>query len=150
MKIFIIVIFYYIPSLLFSQIKIDDVGDNWKEKITTSLHLIEKIDKEKYDTLMKYCNHITFWSGNFSTTEDSTTIMISQKDMNLNSINNIACVLIHESFHLKNYNKKLNSDKEEILAYKYELEFINKITDVEYWIPSHAIQMIGEYQERLK
>ena len=59
MKFFIIVIFCYIPSLLFSQIKVDDVGDNWKEKITISLRLIEKIDKEKYDTLIKYCNHIT-------------------------------------------------------------------------------------------
>ena len=150
MKIFIIVIFYYIPSLLFSQIKIDDVGDNWKEKITTSLHLIEKIDKEKYDTLMKYCNHITFWSGSFSSTEDSNTIMISQKDMNLNSTNNIACVLIHESFHLKYYDKKLNSDEEEILAYKYELDFINKISNVEYWIPKNALKMIEIYQGRLK
>ena len=150
MKIFIIVIFYYIPSLLFSQIKVDDVGDNWKEKITISLHLIEKIDREKYDTLIKYCNHITFWSGDFSTTEDSTTIMISQKDMNLNSINNIACVLIHESFHLRYYNKKLDSDREEILAYKYELDFINKISNVEYWIPKNALKMIEIYQGRLK
>ena len=71
-----------------AQIKIEDVGDNWKYKVTEALLLIKSTDSEKYLTLIEVCNHISFWNGGFSTTEDSKTIMISQKDMNFNSINN--------------------------------------------------------------
>jgi hypothetical protein len=76
--------------------------------------------------------------------------MVSQKDMMLNSYNNIACVLIHESFHLKNFNKNLNQNQEEIDAYKYELDFTVKLDDIEFWIQGHAIKMIEFYRERLE
>lgn len=145
MKKILIIIFCYIPAILFSQIKIDDIGDDWKHKVEVSLEIIKNNDRPKYDTLLKYCNYITFWSGNFSTTEDKTTIMISQKDMTSNSPNNISCVIVHESFHLKNYGKNLNPNFEEYCAYDYELDFLKKLDGAEQWLFKHIDKMKSYY-----
>ena len=147
MKKFLIISFCYIPTILFSQIKIDDVGDNWKQKVEFSLEIIKNNDRPKYDTLLKYCNHITFWSGKFSTTEDKSTIMISQKDMVSNSSNNLSCVLVHESFHLKNYGKNLDNNFEEYSAYEYELDFLKKLSGVESWLFTHIERMMSYYKK---
>jgi hypothetical protein len=106
-----------------------NVGDNWKAKVATSLSLIKQVDPNKYELINDVCKHITYWDGDFSTTEDSVTIMISQKDMRFNSINNIAAILVHESKHLfyLKHNIKLPPNYEEILAYHYELEFLSKM-----------------------
>jgi hypothetical protein len=113
--------------------------------VEVSLEIIKSNDRPKYDTLLKYCNHITFWSGNFSTTEDKSTIMISQKDMTSNSPNNISCVIVHESFHLKNYGKNLNSNFEEYCAYDYELDFLKKLDGAEQWLFKHIDKMKSYY-----
>ena len=44
MKKILIIIFCYIPAILFSQIKIDDIGDDWKNKVEISLEIIKKIN----------------------------------------------------------------------------------------------------------
>jgi hypothetical protein len=131
----------------YSQIKIDDVGDDWRTKVISSLSLIKQVDPNKYELINDVCKHITYWDGDFSTTEDSVTIMISQKDMRFNSINNIAAILVHESKHLfyLKHNIKLPPNYEEILAYHYELEFLSKIPNVEPWLVNNALKNIEYY-----
>lgn len=98
---------------------------------------------------MKYCNHITFWNGDFSTCEDSTSIMISRQDM-LSSINNIACVIVHESYHLKVYKNNIDPDLEEYEAYKYENDFIKHLENYELWLKSHTLKMMKYHLDRYK
>lgn len=148
MKTYLLLIFLLFFNNIFGQIKIEDVGDDWKQKVENSIQLIKEKDKVKYDTLVKYCNHITFWNGNFSTTEDSTSIMISQKDMNSNSLTNIASVIIHESYHLKKYKSKMNIDLEEYEAYKYEYSFLEKLSTQEYWLKIHCLNMMNFYLKK--
>jgi len=150
MKTNLLLFFLLFFNNLFGQIKIEDLGDNWKQKVESSILLIKETDKSKYDTLIKYCKHITFWNGDFSTTEDSISIMISQTDMNSKSINNIVSVLIHESYHLKKYKSDMDADLEEYEAYQYELEFLRKLDNCEYWLRSNCIKMMVFHLERYK
>ena len=132
-------ILLFLPAVCNGQIYIENIGDNWRQKINQSIQNIKQIDTNYYNSLIKTCNHVSFWNGNFSTTEDSTTILISQKDMQLNSINNISAALIHESYHLYiiQNNIKLEPKREEYLAYLYELEFLKKIQNVEIELIEH-------------
>lgn len=140
----------FFNNLLFSQIKIDDVGDNWKLKVETSLLLIKQYDKPKYDSLMKYCNHITFWNGRYSTIEDSKTIMLSQLDMNTDYLYNVCCAIVHESYHLKYYNQPNDKNCEEYLAYQYEIEFIKRLEQPLPWLHEHALRMSSFFEEKCK
>lgn len=148
MKYILLIILFLTSFNSYSQIKIDDIGDNWKYKVDSALTVIKTYDPQKYDTLVKYCKHITFWVGDFSSTEDENTIMISQRDMKLNSINNIASVLVHESFHLMRWKFSEDNDisSEEVLAYNYELSFLYKIPNVEKSLINHAKKMIELYK----
>ena len=69
---------------------------------------------------------------------------IFSKDVKLNSINNLAAVLVHESFHL--YLRKreiiLTPNQEEYFCYYYELGLINKLSNVEDWLIQHTKQQI--------
>ena len=148
LKVIVISFFLIIVNLTHSQISIDDIGDDWKLKVEKSLTLIKQTDPDKYDTLLKYCNHITFWNGSFSTVENSKTIMISQMDMKSNLINDISCVIVHESYHLKMFNVVNNDFCEERDAYKYEIDFIRKLDNPEKWLLSHAIKMSEYFEEK--
>lgn len=120
----------------YSQIKIDAIGDNWKGKMESAIELIKTHDPIAYGILIKNCNHISFWMANFSSTQDGSTILVSVKDIKLNSINNLACVLVHESYHLKilNENIKLSPNNEESICYNYEYLFLKKLPNVEPWL----------------
>ena len=74
--------------------------------------------------------------------------MISQKDMNFNSINNIAAILVHESKHLffLKHNCALTPNDEEIVCYRYELNFLGKIPNVEPWLIQNAKNKIKYYE----
>ena len=115
------------PLSLFSQIKIDKAGDGWDLKIDSALQLIKKTDIVKYNLIDSVCTSISFWVSEFSSCEltDSTgVIYVSTKDVKLNSINNLAAVLVHESFHL--YLRKrgtvLTTNQEEYFCYYYEYD----------------------------
>ena len=148
MKHVLILLFFIFGINAFSQIKIEDVGDNWRSKVTEALVLIKNTDTQKYVLLMDVCNHISFWNGGFSTTEDSKTIMISQKDMKFNSINNIAAILVHESKHLffLKYDCGLSPNNEEVVCYRSELLFLNRIPNVEPWLIGNAKSKIKYYE----
>lgn len=126
------------------QIKVDNVGDGWVEKVNKSISLIKKVDSEKYDKLIEVCNHITFWNGSFSTTENDHTIMISQADIMNGSVNNVAAVLVHESRHLyfRKLGIKMDEIDEETMAYIYELDFLVKIPGVEQFLIDNAKKRI--------
>jgi hypothetical protein len=145
MKKLLFILLFSISS--YSQIKIDDIGDNWKGKIQAALELIKTHDTVSYNMVIKNCKYITFWVADFSSTQDSSTILVSVKDMKLNSINNLACVLVHESYHLKIFNSKIKllPSEEESICYHYEYNFLQKLSMVEPWLTKHVLTMDNYY-----
>jgi hypothetical protein len=144
----LITFLFLIPTLAFSQITIDDVGDGWKGKVDSAISLIQKTDTISYQILMENCKNVEFIIGKFSTTKPPFTIAITTKDMNLNSINNIAAVLVHESYHLFIYNNHIqyNERDEEVACYVREYEFLCKLPDVEDWLFLNAMNNIILYK----
>jgi len=144
MKHLVVILLLLITNIVVGQVKIDDVGDGWVNKVNQALKLIKQIDSDKYDTLIEVCDHITFWNGNFSTTENDHTIMISQADILRGSVNNVAAVLVHESRHLyfRKNGIKLKEIDEETMAYLYELQFLEKIPGVEQFLIDNAKRRI--------
>lgn len=140
----LIAIALLLTTTVFSQIQIDDVGDGWKLKVDSALTLIKKTSPGHYKEVSEYCNHITYWMGSFSTTQDSSTVVISVKDMKIGSVNNIACIIVHESHHLLLRKKhiKLEPKKEELECYEYEYSFLEKVPNVEDWLIIHVIKNI--------
>jgi len=140
MKYFVVLFLVLFNYNVVGQIKVDNVGDGWVDKVNQAITLIKKVDSEKYDKLIEVCNHVTFWNGKFSTTEDDHTIMISQTDIMNGSINNVAAVLVHESRHLyfRKLGIKMNEIDEETMAYIYELDFLIKIPGVEKYLIDNA------------
>ena len=137
----------FFPFILSAQIKIDDVGDGWKNKVEQAIEVVKQYDSEKYTLLTENCNHISYSLLPFSTTESKNTILISQKEILKGNVNDIAAILVHESLHLyflKN-NIILPENEEEILCYTYELELLFKIPDVEPWLIDHAKKQIEFY-----
>jgi hypothetical protein len=139
-----------VPLFSFSQIKVSDVGD-WKPKVDSALMLIKSLDSNKYNIVTENCKTIDYIIGDFSTTQPPNTIVISVKDLKLNSIKNIACVIVHESYHLHlfNNNIKLTPRREELMCYRWEYEFICNMPAVEDWIFRNAIKEIIYYNEQL-
>lgn len=131
-----------------TQIKIDDVGDGWKHQVDSAIRLIHEKDLNAYLMLADHCTDIEFIIGEYSTTKPPGTIAITVKDMKLNSINNIAAILVHESYHLYCWNDKLKLSprKEEHDAYMYEYEFLCKLPDVEDWLFLNAVNQIIKNQ----
>jgi hypothetical protein len=82
-----------IPLKMFGQIKIDQVGDDWQPQVYKALELIKETDTATYLFVLKHCHRISFWCGEFSTVEGEFTITISQGDMQLNSIENLSCII---------------------------------------------------------
>jgi hypothetical protein len=132
-----------LPLTLSAQIKIDDVGDGWKGYAQQSIELIKQTDSIKYKQLVATCNHIGYWNGTYSTTEDST-ILISNLEMRRGNIHDIAAALVHESMHLYIIQQQtiLAPADEETVCYLYELDFLIKIPNVETWLIQHVLRQL--------
>lgn len=151
-KLYLLILFL-LPNILLSQIIIDKAGDGWDLKVDSALQLIKKTDLPKYQLLNDVCTSVGFWMNDFSScnlSKDSIgEIYISVKDIKLNSINNLAAVLVHESLHL--YFRKKGStfsyNQEEVFCYCYELELLNKLSNVESWLFQHTKQQIINYSK---
>lgn len=132
------------PISLFSQIVVDKAGDGWHLKADSALQLIQTYDSAKYDLLTGACEKIEFWNGSYSTNDGTTTIVISVGDVKLNSINNLAAVIVHESLHLYfvHADAILDVREEENRCYRYELDFIERLPDVEPWLWAHTLEQI--------
>lgn len=126
-------------------------GDGWDKKVDSALAVIKGVDPEKYSLIIESCDQVDFWISDFSSSYTDrngvSTIYIANRDMKLNSINNIACVLVHESLHIHLRNigihGKITKEEEEYLCYLYEIEFLKKIPDVEFWLLENANKKIN-------
>ena len=149
----LLLILLALPSLLLSQIVIDKAGDGWDSKIDSALQLIKKTDIEKYQLLDSVCGKVEFWSSGFSSNEgkygEKGIILVAVKDVKLNSINNLAVVLVHESLHLHVLQKGyiIIPEQEEAWCYRYELDFIDKLSNPEPWLKQHAITQLTNIQK---
>ena len=135
-------LFLLAPIFCKGQIIVDKAGDGWDLKIDSAINLIKQYDSTKYNLLLNVCNKIEFWNGNYSTNDGKKTIVVSVNDVKLNSLNNLASVVIHESFHLYLSEKSLNTKKEENMCYRYELSFIKKLPNIEEWLWNHTLKQI--------
>jgi hypothetical protein len=151
-KVLIFLLFLF-PLYSYGQIKIDKAGDGWDLKIDSALSLIKTVDLQKYELLDSVCQEISFWVSDFSSNELSKEgigrIYVATGDVKLGSINNLAVVLIHESLHLLFLRKGLDLHPvlEENLCYRYELEFIKKLPNVEPWLELHTLRQIQLTQQ---
>jgi len=139
-----------IPFITFGQIRIDDVGDGWKDKVEQALQVIQQTDCEKYDLIMSTCTHISYSTANFATTESGNTILIPRREIVIGNINDIAAILVHESLHLYILQTKMIMPEadEEVLCYAYELEFLLQIPGVEPWLLDHARKQIAYFSRK--
>jgi|688.fasta_scaffold425644_2 hypothetical protein len=131
-----------------AQIKIDDVGDGWKDQIDSALMVIKKHDPVAYNEVINYCDHISFWLGHHSTTQYPSSVIVAVQDMKLKSVNNLACLIVHEVVHLEFHKKNVDvsGNVEELAAYTVEKEFAKKIPNIEPWILSHIDKQIDLYR----
>ena len=153
MRVLILTCLLFITNLSFGQIRIDKAGNGWDLKIDSALQLIKKTDIEKYQLIDSVCERVEFWSSGFSSNEGSYgnkgTILVAVKDVQLNSINNLAVVLVHESLHLHVLQKGyiIIPEQEEAWCYRYELDFIDKLPNPEPWLKQHAITQLTNIQK---
>ena len=147
------VLSFLLTSFSSSQIRVDKAGDGWDKKIDSALALIKKVDIEKFQLIDSVCERVEFWSSGFSSNEGSYekkgTILVAVKDVQLNSINNLAVVLVHESLHLYVLQKGyiITPEQEEAWCYRYELTFIDKLNNPEPWLKQHAIKQLINIQK---
>ena len=153
----IIVILFFITNWANAQIVVDKGGDNWSTKVDSALVLIKETSPKHWKMVQESCNHISMWNGKTSTTQPGKgselgTIVISRDDFKLNSINNIAAVIVHESKHLWisiNAVKYSSGNAEEADCYLWELEFLQMIPNVESWLVQHVFnQFVGNTEPR--
>lgn len=147
MRKLIVITLFLLTNLLNAQIRIMDVGDGWKTKVEMALEVVKNYDEEKYQQINNHCDEIGYWNGQFSTTEDGNKIILSRKEMDNNSINNIACAIVHESRHLmlEKSESKWDENFQEFMCYDYELNFAKKIPNIEKWLIDHIISMREKY-----
>ena len=135
-------IFLFTP-FLYSQPIVHTAGDSWQFQVDSAFSIIKRYDPKKYELLDSVCDEVDFWLGDFSSCfykQGSSVIYISVNDVKLNSINNLACILVHESLHLYFDSAGLHPPKsaEEKICYAYELDFLRKIPNAEPWLLDHA------------
>jgi hypothetical protein len=149
MKQLLLCLSFFLSVNLFGQIKVDDVGDGWKQTVEQAINLIKQYDTTRYNLLLEVCTHISYSTALFSTTESENTILISQKDIQSKNINNIAAVLVHESLHLYFQRKgyKMTEPQEEFRCYVYEIQFLLLLPNVEPWLLEHAQNQIEFYSK---
>ena len=107
------------------NIYVPNVGDNWKNKMDSAIQLIKITDNAKYQVLIENCDSVDFSNLDFSTTVLPNTIVITRKDIELNSINDLAAILVHESKHLYFFKHRefMEPNKEEMECYLWEYDF---------------------------
>lgn len=142
--------FFIVSTTCYSQIVVDKAGDGWDLKVDSALNLIEKTDTIVNNLVHSVCYKIQFWNGCYSTNDGEHDIIISTGDVYLGSINNLAAVIVHESLHLylSNRGVELIAKTEENFCYRYELNFINKLPNPEFWLIQHTQQQIINTNEK--
>ena len=121
------------------------MASQYAKTIDSAITLVKKTDTNVYNRLDSVCDGVDLWLGSFSSCSDGI-IYISRNDVLL-GVQNVAAVLVHESKHLWIWNSKIDLSKqdEEIMCYKYELAFLDKIPNCEKYLKKHAINAIIEF-----
>lgn len=148
MKSFWFLFILLLPFNLFSQIKVDKAGDGWDSIVYSAIDLIKKSSPIHYAILMKTTQKIEFWNEDYSSNniiEGEGVIVISAKDIKLNSLNDIAAVLAHESYHLKflKYGPDVRGYEEEYQCYLYELKLLKLLPNVEPFLVMHVNEQLN-------
>jgi len=153
MRILVLTVSFLLTCFTHAQINISKAGNGWDKQIDSALLLIKSTDIEKYQLIDSVCERVDFWLSEFSSNEgnfgEKGTILVAVKDVQLNSINNLAVVLVHESLHLHVLQKGyvILPEQEEAWCYRYELDFINKLKNPEPWLKKHAITQLTNIQK---
>ena len=147
MKSFWFLVLLLFPLTLCSQIKVDKAGDGWDSIVYSAINLIKKTSPLHYAVLIKTTQNVEFWNENYSSNnviDGKGIIVISAKDIKLNSLNNIAAVLVHESYHLKFfiYGPTLKGYDEEYQCYLYELKFLKLLPNVESDLVAYTAEQL--------
>jgi hypothetical protein len=145
MRILLLILVLFAFNNVYSQIVLPVTASEYVKTIEDAITLIKKTDTNAYNRLDLMVDTIDMWLGMFSSC-DYGFIFISRDDILL-GVQNVAAVLIHESQHLWIWDSKIDVSKpdEEIMCYKYELEFLNKIPNCEKYLKKHAINAIIEF-----
>ena len=147
----LICIFLFFVTHANAQIKVLESAEGWKEQVEAAIQLIKDTDTAAYRVLVENCDTVEYFLGDFSTTYPPHKIAIAVKDMKLNSVTNIACVLIHESCHLYIYNQKIeieDPNREEYLCYMKEYDFLCKLPYAEDWLFRNTINKLLYYKSK--
>ena len=152
----LILILLCLSANLQAQIKIDKGGDYWERDVEAAIEKIRETDILTYNFIFDNVEHVSMWNGDHSTSDGvkgaKGTIIIAAKDFQLCSINNIACVLVHEAYHLMIFRllgRHAQPCSEEISAYKTELDFILKLPDAEAFLYKNALTQIKYYTSQI-
>lgn len=144
-KYLVFILYFFCFHKCFGQIEIDGGFSEWENLVKKSIELVKQTDSSYHQTLVKNCKRISFWNGLYSTTEDKS-IVISILDLKSESVNNIACVLVHESKHLELVQtKSLTQSEEECIAYRYELDFIRKLKNPEPYLNKNCLSYLKKF-----
>lgn len=127
---------FLLPVNLFSQINVHKAGDGWDSIVYAAIKLIQTHSPYHYVIIKDVVQEIQFWNEDYSSNdiiEGKGVIVISAKDIKLNSLNNVAAALVHESCHLKflKYGPTLRGYEEEYACYSHELKFLKSLPYVE-------------------
>lgn len=130
-----------------SQIKVLKAGDGWDLKVDSALTLIAQTDVNTYIRVIDVVDVIDFWISPYSSnnvSQDGNVIYIATGDIKINSTQNLACVIVHESLHLyyRLHPVEQSEEEEELKCYIYELSFIQKLPTPEPWLLANAIEQI--------
>jgi hypothetical protein len=125
-----------LPHVLCSQINVHKAGDGWDSIVKQAILLIAKTSPDHYKMLTDHVDVIEFWNENYSSNnivDGKGVIVVSINDIKLGSLNNIAAVLVHETYHLHMMSLSyiVSGREEEYQAYSFELKFLKLLPNVE-------------------
>ena len=150
---YLFLLIFFFNNLAYGQIIVDSKNE-YSIRIDSALTLIKTYDPEAYALVDSVCFKILVWDRIYSSAEDSS-IFISSSDFKLNSINNIACAIVHESIHMYFENCRkgclCNAPEthvaEEKYCYSYEYDFFSRLPAGEDWLKLHILREIVRYSE---
>ena len=133
---YLVLLLCLLPQVLCSQINIHKAGDGWDSIVKQAIILIKNTSPTHYKMLVEHVDIIEFWNEDYSSNnivDGKGVIVVSSKDIKLNSLNNIAAVLVHETYHLHLMAMPyiLSGHEEEYQAYSFELKFLKLLPNVE-------------------
>lgn len=88
---------------------------------------------------------MVFHSDGIKNLTEGNEIYITTIEVRDGNIQNLACVIVHESKHIELSKLSLDSEEEECVCYLYELEFLIKIKDVDLFLIDNIQNKLNYY-----